>query len=84
MSDQRKRTPFLANVAMVVVLGGWVVNFIARFFIEGYEPNVSLDAMLMAVLGFLLVGKSKTEPGTVSPPSPADTKAQLDECGGDQ
>lgn len=64
----KKRSPVLANVAILVVLGAWVVNFGARFFVTGYEPNASLDAMLMAVLGFVLVGKSKTDPGDAVPP----------------
>ena len=66
MPDE-KRTPVLANVAILVVLTAWTVNFGARFFIPSYEPNVSLDAMLMAVLGFVLVGKSRTDPGDAVP-----------------
>lgn len=71
--DGGRRVPVLANVAIVVVLIAWSVNFGARFFIQGYEPNVMLDGMLMAVLGFLLVGKSKGDPGTIVPDTNAPT-----------
>lgn len=63
--------PFtLTNLAIVLVLAAWAVNFAARFMIPDYEPNVQLDTMLMAVLGFLLAGKYTKENGSTIPEQP--------------
>lgn len=72
----------LTNMAIVLVLAAWAVNFAARFLIVDYEPNVQLDTMLMAVLGFLLAGKYTKQEGSgipTQPTTPAVKQADTEE-----
>jgi hypothetical protein len=41
----------LYNVIIAVVLAVWVVNFAARFIVEGYTPAPQIDAIFMAIAG---------------------------------
>lgn len=66
----------LTNAAILLVLAAWAVNFAARFLIADYEPNVQLDTMLMAVLGFLLAGKYTKENGQGIPDQPTTPAAE--------
>lgn len=44
-------SPRLYNVLVVAVLAVWVVNFVARFLVPGYEPAPQIDAIFMAIAG---------------------------------
>lgn len=58
MAKHRKPSPSLTNLAIIVVLLGWSANFTANLLSPDYESNNELDAMLLAVLGFLLAGRA--------------------------
>ncbi|WNM68773.1 membrane protein [Gordonia phage Soos] len=48
---------WLLNAVIVSILLVWVVNFIARLSIPTYEPPQGLDALMLAVVGFLFAGR---------------------------
>lgn len=58
MAKHNKPSPSLTNIAIIVVLLGWSANFTANLVSPEYETNTQLDAMLLAVLGFLLAGRA--------------------------
>ena len=41
----------LATVIIVVVTIVWAVNFAAQFVVTGYEPDVSINGIFMAIVG---------------------------------
>lgn len=63
MAKHRKPRPSLTNTAIVIVLLGWSANFTANLLSPDYESNNELDAMLLAVLGFLLAGRAAGDKG---------------------
>lgn len=48
---------WLINFIIVVVAGAWVANFVCRATIATYTPPEGLDALMLAVVGFLLAGR---------------------------
>ncbi|QKY79959.1 membrane protein [Gordonia phage Clawz] len=52
---------WLLNSVIVSILVAWVVNFTARLFIPTYEPPQGLDALMLAVVGFLFAGRQSAK-----------------------
>lgn len=63
MAKHREPSPSLTNIAIIIVLLGWSANFAANLLSPDYESNNELDAMLLAVLGFLLAGRAAGDKG---------------------
>lgn len=57
MSKQRTPPNWLINVVIVAIVLVWVVNFGFRLFVQSYDPPSGLDALMLAVVGFLFAGK---------------------------
>lgn len=50
----------VANAIIIVVTIVWAVNFAARFVVAEYQPQESINAIFMAIVGgvFALKGRS--------------------------
>lgn len=49
--------PWLINAVIVVVVIAWAANLVARTAVHNYDPPEGLDALMLAVVGFLLAGR---------------------------
>lgn len=45
--------PRLRNAIITVVTAVWAVNFAAKFFVSGYEPDQAVHGVFMAIVGGL-------------------------------
>lgn len=57
MSKQTTPPNWLINVVIVAIVAIWIANFVARATIHGYDPPEGVDAIMLAVVGFLFAGK---------------------------
>lgn len=77
MNAKQPPPQWLINSVIVLVVLVWVANFIARASIHSYNPPEGVDALMLAVVGFLMAGRqaasnaeSKDDDG--SNPDPTD------------
>lgn len=55
------RNQGLTNSIMAIVTTVWVGSFLAGVFVDEYAPPVGLNAIMMAVVGFLFAGKKSSQ-----------------------
>lgn len=71
MTSSRPLAPtWIINTVIVAVVLVWIANFIARATVHGYNPPDGVDALMLAVVGFLLAGRHAAS--TPLPPSDDD------------
>jgi hypothetical protein len=56
---KRENSDILINIIIVVVTLVWVINFGARFFVKDYQPQESLNAIFMGIVGGLVAWRSR-------------------------
>lgn len=66
----------LYNTIVVVVLAVWVVNFVARFLVPGYQPAPQIDAIFMAIAGGAMALNRMSGNPPDPPPPPLPPPAQ--------
>lgn len=54
-----KHNDLMINGIIIVVTLVWVVNFGARFFVDNYQPQESLNAIFMGIVGGLVAYRSR-------------------------
>lgn len=59
---------WIINVVIVAIVLVWVVNFAFRLFVQSYNPPSGLDALMLAVVGFLFAGKQAANQSSSNDP----------------
>lgn len=83
MNAKQPPPQWLINSVIVLVVLVWVANFIARASIHNYNPPEGVDALMLAVIGFLMAGRQAasnaeskdddgSDSGNSSNPDPTD------------
>lgn len=78
--------PKIKNGIIIVVTLVWATNFVSGLFLKGYEPDQTINAIFMAIVGglFALGGRGNTGGGSGShkdTTSPGGAKPKEEESG---
>lgn len=60
----------VASAIIVVVTAVWAANFALQFLVADYEPDVSINAIFMGIVGGALALSRKGDPPPPPPPPP--------------
>lgn len=75
MTSSRPPAPtWVINAVIVAVVLVWIANFITRATVHGYNPPEGIDALMLAVVGFLLAGRQAVS--STPPPKSDDDETE--------
>lgn len=70
MTSSKPPAPtWIINTVIVAVVLVWIANFIARATVHEYNPPEGVDALMLAVVGFLLAGRQAASNAALPPPT---------------